>query len=233
MSSKLSLWIPEREYVTIFRNKIMKWYDKHKRIYPWRSTRNAFRLLIAEMMLRRTKADQVKTVYNRLFKEYPNVKFFTEANSKKLSKILYPLGLKWRIASFRQVARQLKKNYKCRVPQTREELKTLPGVGDYVAGAVLSIAYNKKEWIVDSNIVRIFRRYFGIKTTKEGRRNKHVIEIAKRFVSGKNRKKANLALLDFTALICKPTNPRCTACPLINACCYFSRVNVQRKRRLE
>ncbi len=80
------------------------------------------------------------------------------------------------------------------------------------------MAYGKKEWIVDSNIVRLFKRYFGIKTSKEGRRDKHVVEIAKAYASGKDPRKANLALLDFAALICLPRNPKCTLCPLSNAC---------------
>jgi len=174
--------------------------------------------LIAEMMLRRTKADQVKKVYERLFKEYRDIRAMANAKNKKLEQILYPLGLNWRLPSFRLVARELKKKYQCRVPEKRSELMTLPGVGDYVAGAVLSIAYDKKEWIVDSNIVRLFRRYFGIKTSKEGRRDKHVIEIAKIYASGRKPRKANLAVLDFTALVCIPRRPHCEKCPVRRKC---------------
>ena len=228
MSNKIIPWIPEAEYVAIFRSKIIRWYDKHKRIYPWRTTRNPFRVLIAEMMLRRTRADQVKMVYDKLFADYPDIKALSKAGNKKMRKILYPLGLKWRAPAFGMVVREVMEKYKCKVPETRKELKSLPGVGEYVAGAVLSIAYGKKEWIVDSNIVRLFKRYFGIKTSKEGRRDKHVIKMARMYVSCKNPRNANLAILDFTALVCKPRGPQCTLCPLINACCYFPHLNAQR-----
>ncbi|GAH84120.1 unnamed protein product, partial [marine sediment metagenome] len=113
------------------------------------------------MMLRRTKADQVKMVYNQLFTEYPDIETMAKAENEKLEQILYPLGLKWRTSAFSLVVREVKEKYQYRIPETREELTALPGVGEYVAGALLSIAYGKKEWIVDSNIVRLFKRYFG------------------------------------------------------------------------
>jgi len=212
--------IPDRRAINLFRSKIIRWFDKNKRNYPWRETQDPFRVLIAEMMLRRTKADQVKEVYERLLKEYPDVEALAKADSKELEKILYPLGLKWRIPAFGLIAKEVREKYYCKVPETREELTALPGVGEYVAGAVLSTAYNRKEQIVDSNIVRLFRRYFGIKTSKEGRRDKHVIEMSKIYVSGRNPRKANLAILDFTALVCTPRKPDCEKCPLRKRCHY-------------
>jgi len=215
---ELAKEIPSIEDVRILRAKILRWFNRNGRSYPWRETCDPFRVLIAEMMLRRTKADQVKKVYERLFTEYSDIGAMANAQNKKLERILYPLGLKWRLPSFGLVARELRKKYQYQVPETKEELTTLPGVGEYVAGAVLSIAYGKKEWIVDSNIVRLFRRYFGIKTSKEGRRDKHVIEIAKIYASGRKPRKANLGILDFTALICIPRRPHCEKCPVNRKC---------------
>lgn len=214
--------IPSPVKIRSFRTEILQWYNRNKRQYPWRESKDPFKVLIAEMMLRRTKADQVKPVYEQLFAEYPDVKDLAEAENEKIEKILYPLGLKWRTPAFGLVAREVKEKYNCKVPDTREKLTTLTGVGEYVAGAVLSIAYGKREWIVDSNIVRLFRRYFGIKTSKEGRRDKRVVEMAKMYVSYEDPRKANLAILDFTALICTPRNPECKNCPLRKKCLYIS-----------
>ncbi|MBI4595083.1 MAG: hypothetical protein HY730_01745 [Candidatus Tectomicrobia bacterium] len=94
-------------------------------------------------------------------------------------------------------------------------------MGDYVAGAVLSIAYFKKEWIVDGSIVRVFKRYFGIKTSKEGRRDKQVIRIAQEYASTNNARRANLGILDFAALVCTAKNPRHNLCPLQDTCHHF------------
>jgi len=217
MINKLSREILSANSIHLFRNKI---FNRNKRTYPWRETRDPFKVLIAEMMLRRTKADQVKQVYERLFTEYPDVEAMANAEDKKLEQIVYPLGLKWRTPAFGLVAREIREKYHCKIPELREELTALPGVGEYVAGAVLSIAYDKKEWIVDSNIVRLFRRYFGIKTSKEGRRDKHVIRIAKIYASGRSPRKANLAILDFTALVCTPRKPKFEKCTLTTRCHY-------------
>ncbi len=220
MNSKRSSELPPTEEMYSFRNKIMRWFDNNHRDYPWRKTSDPFKVLIAEMMLRRTKADQVKEVYNKLFAEYPDARSMAEAKDKELEQILYPLGLKWRTPAFGLVAREIKERYEYKVPETRDELTTLPGVGEYVAGAVLSVAYGKKEWIVDSNIVRLFKRYFGLKTSKEGRRDKHVIAMARVYSSGRNPRKANLAILDFTALVCTPKSPKCEGCSLNVSCQY-------------
>ncbi|MBL7083864.1 MAG: DNA glycosylase [Candidatus Aminicenantes bacterium] len=220
MMNQLSERVPSVANIRLFRNKLIHWFNRNKRTYPWRETRDPFKVLIAEMMLRRTKADQVKSVYEKLFSEYPDLESLASAENKKLENILYPLGLKWRTPAFGLVAKDVREKYQCKVPETREELSELPGVGEYVAGAVLSVAYGKKEWIVDSNIVRLFRRYFGIKTSKEGRRDKHVIEMAKIYALGRNPRKFNLAILDFTALVCTPKNPKCDKCTLKRNCHY-------------
>jgi A/G-specific adenine glycosylase len=221
MSTEPSKDIPSEESIRQFRNKIIRWFDRNKRKYPWRDTKDPFRILVAEIMLRRTKADQVKSVYEQLFKEYPDAESMAKAGKHKLEKILYHLGLKWRTPSFGLVARKVKEKYQGKVPETREELTSLPGIGDYVAGAVLSIAYGKKEWMVDSNIVRLFKRYFGIKTSKEGRRDRHIIELAKIYVCVRNPRKVNLAILDFSSMICKPINPDCDKCVLKKNCYCF------------
>lgn len=223
MAENHSTVIPSRKEIAVFRRKIMSWFKKNGRFYPWRQTEDPFRILIAEMMLRRTRADQVKPVYERFFNEFPCVESVADADEQKIEQILHPLGLKWRVPALRLVAGELRDKYNCRVPERREELEKLPGVGQYVAGAVLSIGYGKKEWIVDSNIVRLFRRYFGIRTSKEGRRDKPVIDMAKVYVSCKNPGKANLALIDFASLVCRPHKPACNSCCLAENCFYRSR----------
>jgi A/G-specific adenine glycosylase len=220
MVENYSLLIPSRKEIAIFRRRIISWYSKNGRLYPWRKEKDPFKVLVAEMMLRRTKADQVVPVYEKFCREFPDVETLARANQDALEKILHPLGLKWRVPAFPMMAREVVEKYHSRIPDNREQLISLPGVGEYVAGAVLSIAYGKNEWLVDSNIVRIFKRYFGIKTSKEGRRDKHVIEMAKIYVSGKEPGRATMGILDITALICKPGKPECERCPLRIHCHY-------------
>lgn len=212
--------IPSRKTVAIFRRKILVWFKKNSRVYPWRKEKDPFKILVAEMMLRRTRADQVVSVYEEFFKKFPDLEMLAEARQEDLEKILYSLGLKWRVPAFTMMAREVCEKYHSRIPDNRDELISLPGVGEYVAGAVLSIAYGKNEWVVDSNIVRIFKRYFGIRTTKEGRRDKLVIEIARIYASGRDPGRATMGILDISALICKPGKPDCRNCPLKVRCHY-------------
>jgi len=212
--------IPSKKDITFFRRKIISWFKKNGRYYPWREEKDPYKILIAELMLRRTKADQVVPVYKKFLKEFPHVEILANANQCTIDEILYPLGLKWRNSSFIKMARELVEKFNSKVPDNKKELKSLPGVGDYVAGAILLFAYGKKEWVVDNNIVRIFKRYFDIKTSKEARRNKHVIKMAKFYFSGKDIKKAFMGILDITALICKPRKPLCEKC-VLNIKCKF------------
>ena len=213
--------LPTENQIVNFRDKLLKWFVNNKRAYPWRETDDPFKVLIAEIMLRRTKADQVEDVYNKLFSEYPDIIDLVNADDEQLEQIIYPLGLKWRSPTFKMVAKEILARHDGKVPNTRELLLLLPGIGEYVAGAVLSIAYNHQEWLVDSNVVRLFKRYFGISTSKEGRRDKHVIELAKTYVSCDKPREANLAILDFSAVVCTPKNPDCSNCHLSPDCRYY------------
>ena len=204
---------------------LVRWFDKHQRSFPWRNTRNPWRVLIAEMMLQRTKAEQVVEVYQDFFSKYKLPSDVINSSRRKLTKTLHPLGLRWRVANFRAVSLVLENEYNGKVPRTRAKLLQLPGVGEYVAGAVLSIAMNKSEWIVDSNVVRVFKRYYDLQTSKEGRRDRSMIELAKVYARCSNPRNANLALLDFAALVCKPRIPECGTCPLRRTCIYNIKFN--------
>lgn len=217
--------LPTTQEIKDFRKILFRWFNRNKRNYPWRETKDPFRVLIAEMMLQRTKADQVRHVYLKFISNFKTPYDVARTSMRRLNRILYPLGLRWRIKKFKQVSQSIVKNFGGKIPQSRDEISKLPGVGDYVAGIVLSIAFNKKEWIVDSNVVRVFKRYFGISTSKEGRRDRHVIDIAKIYVDCIKPKEANLALLDFAALICIPRKPEHERCPLSVSCNYFQQLN--------
>jgi A/G-specific adenine glycosylase len=221
--SKIEAVLPSRKEIVSFRGILLRWYRKHGRTYPWRENPSAFHVLIAEMMLQRTKANQVVPVYHNFFSNFKTPSDVSTASMRKLNQILYPLGLRWRIKRFKEVSQAILEHFGGKVPESRNEISTLPGVGDYVTGIVLSIAFNKQEWIVDSNVVRVFKRYFGISTSKEGRRDKHVVDLAKIYVACRSPRKANLALLDFAALICTPGNQKHELCPVSPNCYHFQK----------
>lgn len=220
IKNKIEKSVPERERIILLRIKIIDWFRKNERHYPWRETDDPYKILIAEMMLQRTKADQVAGIYNEFIREYKSPEEILRSEKASIIKLLQPLGLNWRFENFIEVSKALVESHNGTVPDNREELKLLPGVGDYIAGIVLSLAFNKNEWVVDSNVVRIFKRYFGMQTTKEGRRDSHVITTAKLFSAESNAKEANLGLIDFGAIICLPKKPKCNECILKCDCEY-------------
>ncbi len=205
------------------RTRLLRWMRSHGRKYPWRETSDAYRVLVAEMLLRRTRADQVRPVYEQFVRQFPNVGDLAKADKRKVMQLLYPLGLYWRAKDVVEMAKTLLRVFGGVVPNRREELRRLPGVGDYVAGAVLSMAMNRREWIVDANVVRLFGRFFGLALSGEGRRHPALISLSKEYSRRSNAPgRANLALIDHAALICKPGLPMCSICPIRGRCRFLT-----------
>jgi A/G-specific adenine glycosylase len=177
--------------------------------------------MIAEFMLQRTKAEQVEPVYKRFLKKYPDVTSLSRARINSVSKFTANLGIHWRAKHFIGAAKYIVKNHKSRFPKKREELLKIPGVGDYVAGAIQAVCFNNAEYVIDSNIARFLNRYHGLNLTGEIRRKKIIIKYAKKLFKIKNQREQFFGILDFTALVCKPIIPLCKTCPLRRKCKYF------------
>jgi A/G-specific adenine glycosylase len=217
-NKKRSERIPSPRQISQFRRRLLKWFAREGRVFPWRQTKNPWHVLVSEVMLQRTRADQVATIYNVVLKTYPTPHSVATSPLRRLRKSLRSLGLPDRVGRFRDLARSIEKDFAGEIPSTRDELTSLPGVGDYIAGAVLSLAQNRKAWIVDVNVVRLFGLYFGVSTAGEARRQKHMIELAGKYANTPAHKKSNWAMLDFAAVICTARNPACSLCPVASNC---------------
>src|SRR5260370_40412 len=191
---------------------------KYTRIYPWRTTDNPFHIMMAELMLRRTQARQVVKVYENFIAKYPDACALAMAPAEEVARSLFSLGLAWRVPAFQQIARALVAQYKGMVPSSYDALVALPGIGDYVASAVCCFAFNQAIIIVDTNTVRVAGRLFGVPTHAESRRRKPVRALLQALLDREDPKSYNYAMLDLAALICTPTNPNCSACPLLSYC---------------
>jgi A/G-specific adenine glycosylase len=202
-------------------NKLLKNHTKYKRDFAWRHNITPYRIMIAEFMLQRTKAEQVEPVYKQFLKEFPNIKTLANAPFKKIVKYTANLGLHKRAKHFINAAKFINKEFNGKIPNTPDELLMIPGVGEYVAGAILTVCFNKKYPVVDSNIARFINRYYGMGLTGEIRRKKEIKRIAGRLFNIRNPGKLLFALIDFTALICKPINPGHDNCILRKNCKYY------------
>src|SRR5215813_9280506 len=143
------------ERCSFFHEQLVAWSAQHGRSFPWRSSSNPYRLLIAEMMLRRTQARQVVPVYEEFLRHYPTPQALASATGAEVERLLRPLGLSWRIPAFRQMAQRVVTEYQGVIPHDREALLSLAGVGEYVADAVRCFAYHEPVALMDTNTVRV------------------------------------------------------------------------------
>jgi A/G-specific adenine glycosylase len=201
-----------------FRRRIRAWGRANVRSFPWRSRRQPYEILVAEMMLRRTQAKQVVPVYERFLLRFPIVGMLAHADDKEVAVLLRPLGLAWRVPSFRAMAREVVSSYDGQVPTDRNSLMALPGVGPYVADAVRCLSLNIPGPIVDTNTVRVAARYFGFPYNAESRRRAAVRVAVSELASRVNARESNLALLDFAAGVCTARAPKCNHCPVSELC---------------
>jgi A/G-specific adenine glycosylase len=201
-----------------FHVSLRSWDAKYRRIYPWRTTRNPFDIMMAELMLRRTQARQVVKIYEDFIAKYPDAHALANAPAEKVELALFSLGLTWRVPAFQQIARALIAQYEGMVPSSYDALVALPGIGDYVASAVCCFAFHQAIIIVDTNTVRVAGRLFGVSTHAESRRRKPIRALLQALLDTEDPALYNYAMLDLAALICSTANPNCPVCPLLSYC---------------
>src|SRR3989442_2444599 len=144
---------------------LLNWFKANKRDFPWRDSfanPDPFVILFTEIMLQRTKADQVVPVYVEFVKRYPSFEALRSASSDEVASLFSQLGLAWRAKNLVNLIRVLEERYRGEIPQTFSALRELPGIGDYVAKAVLCYAFGQSVVPIDTNVVRVVSRLFGI-----------------------------------------------------------------------
>ena len=201
--------------------KILKWYDLNKRSLPWRKNvslkKKQYFTLVSEFMLQQTQVVTVIPYFNRFIKNIPDLKSLSKVPNKKLIKLWEGLGYYSRAQNLKKTAQILTKTFKGRLPSSFEDLKSLPGIGNYTASAILAIAFNKNYIPLDGNIERVLKRYLYLKKDKEIQKN-NLIQKKSIFGSSSRSSDYAQALMELGALICKPTNPLCNQCPISKNC---------------
>ncbi|ADQ42065.1 HhH-GPD family protein (plasmid) [Caldicellulosiruptor acetigenus I77R1B] len=213
-----------------FSTLLLKWWEENKRDFPWRHTNNPYHVLIAEMLLRKTTAQQVAQVYTEFIQKYPSSKVLMNANEDELVKILKPLGMELvRAKLLKKLALAIEKEWKGIIPSQQKDLLKLPGVGKYTANAVLSLIYLEDVPLVDTNFIRVIERVFNVKSSKSrAREDPSIWKFAYELIPKGNSRNFNLAVLDFAALICKAKKPQCSICPLITICIYYHKTKISK-----
>ncbi len=211
---------PDPERLFAIRRRLLEWGERNRRAFPWRETHDPWRILLAEVLLHRTRADQVVPVYRAVVARYPDPAAMARARLRELESAVRSLGLRWRVPLMREMARQIVRRHGGRVPADREALLALPGVSDYIAGAVRALAFQQPDPVLDTNTVRVLGRLFGLPVREGSRRSRRFRDLMALLMAGERPGDLLLSTLDLAALVCRPRDPRCPECPLRDLCTY-------------
>ena len=221
-----------KERTECFSRELITWSKcaGNRRQFAWRETSEPYRILVAELLLRRTNARAVESVYKDLLLRYPSLKRLAFATEADLSELLFSLGLNWRTRNIAELARAVKSGTVKVIPGDLVQLKQLPGVGDYVARAILINAFHARITAIDNNVVRVLCRYFGIRQTDSLRRNAEFQYFGDTLIGEHDPRDFNYALLDLAAGVCTPRTPKCNICPLRKTCSFGKKMNHNQMR---
>jgi len=205
----------------IITNKILNWYDIHKRTLPWRkktsSKKKQYYTLVSEFMLQQTQVATVIPYFNRFIKYIPNLEVLAKFNDQKLIKLWEGLGYYSRVKNLKKTAQIVVKDFNKNLPNNFLDLKSLPGIGDYTASAIMAIAFNKPIIPLDGNIERVLKRYLYLKNENQIQKD-NLVKQKKIFGTSLRASDYAQALMELGALICKPINPYCEQCPISEKC---------------
>lgn len=203
-----------------FKLCLLTWYNHHKRDLPFRHTKDPYKIWLAEIMLQQTTVATVIDYYNRFTRKFPDVASVAHANDSDLLHLWQGLGYYSRVRNFKKACDTIMLKLDGVVPKTYAHLLELPGIGNYTAAAISSIAYNEPVAVVDGNVKRVLARIFSYKkeiSSKEA--NLFFLEKANSLLDKKNPGDFNQAMMELGATVCTPKSPRCPTCPVARFCC--------------
>ena len=205
-----------------FQKDLIEWFYREQRILPWRENKDPYRVWVSEIMLQQTKVDTVIPYFNNFMEKFPNLKSLAEAPEEEVLKAWEGLGYYSRARNLQTAVKEVVENYESVVPNTKEEISKLKGVGPYTAGAVLSIAYGVPEPAVDGNVMRVFSRLHCLEDDIAKSSSRKVFEQAvTKLISHEDPSAFNQAIMELGALICTPTSPKCLLCPVNEHCLAY------------
>ena len=209
----------EKELIKKAREPIIKWYQKNKRELPWRKEKNPYHIWLSEIMLQQTRIEAVKQYYNGFLQELPTIRDLAEVEEDKLLKLWEGLGYYNRARNLKKAAQMIQEKYQGQIPKTYNQLIELPGIGEYTAGAISSIAYDEPQTAVDGNVLRVISRLIGSKKDVLESNTKKVITENLKEIMPKQAGDFNQGLMELGERICLSNGePLCKKCPLQEMC---------------
>jgi A/G-specific adenine glycosylase len=209
----------QRARVARIQRALLDWYDAHRRDLPWRRTRDPYAVWVSEVMLQQTQVATVTAYYEAWMRRFPDVAALARAREDEVLHAWQGLGYYSRARRLLDGARAVVARHGGRVPDNVEELRALPGIGAYSAGAIASIAYGRPEPVVDGNVTRVLTRLFALRgDPARAPLRRELWQRARALLFEPRVSDFNQALMELGATLCAPHEPRCSECPLAAEC---------------
>ncbi len=209
--------------------QLINWFQINKRDLPWRKKRNPYSVWISEIMLQQTQVVTVIPYYLKWIKSLPSIESVSKADEDFLLKLWQGLGYYSRVRNIHKAAKWMVLNHQGQFPKDYQQIINLPGIGNYTAGAISSIAFGKRVVFVDGNVERVLARFFALEEPIEQLRSQKIIwNLAEKLLPKKNIDDFNESLMELGATLCTPTKGFCTECPLGQKCLAFKKNKVNK-----
>jgi len=214
--------------------KILHWYDNNKRVLPWRKQvskkQKQYFTLVSEFMLQQTQVKTVIPYFKNFITKIPDINQLAKVNDKKLMKCWEGLGYYSRARNLKITAKKVVSDFNGILPNNIDDLKRLPGIGEYTSAAILAISFNKPIIPMDGNVERVLKRIFYLQKKKEITKE-NLSKKKKLFGSSERSSDYAQAIMEIGALICKPSNPQCFKCPISSNCFSFKKNDFEIKSK--
>jgi A/G-specific adenine glycosylase len=204
---------------------ILDWYYHHRRNLPWRNTRDPYRILVSEIMLQQTQVDRVVPKYEEFLKRFPSIADLAAAPLSDVLRVWSPLGYNRRARYLHLAARAASQRFGGKLPSSLTDLRSLPGLGRYTAGAVACFAFELRTAVVDTNVRRVLGRV--LHGQRDGLNDSQAWRTAEAALPAEDAYTWNQALMDLGAMICGSEAPKCDACPAATLCLWQAQSGAQ------
>ena len=208
----------ESQNVAALRRKLLAWYEATRRNLPWRHTTDPYAIWVSDIMLQQTRVAAVVERYQEFLARFPTVPSLAQASEQDVLALWSGLGYYRRARMLHKAAQRIAEAHSGQMPKSAAELRTLPGIGAYTAAAVASIAYGERVAVVDGNVERVLCRLSGWEMDGSAAIKRKVAGLAEQLVDPRRPGDFNQAMMELGAIVCLPRNPKCLACPLVEAC---------------
>ena len=218
-SDAIDFCLPDASWNRRFRRSLLTWFRRNARDLPWRRNRDPYRIWISEVMLQQTQVETVKPYFNRFVKRFPRVEVLAKADEQEVLRHWEGLGYYRRARQLHRAAKMICDEYGGQFPRDPDEVRALPGIGRYTAGAILSIAFDAREPIVEGNTLRLYSRLLAYRDDPRATSGQRVLwSFAESVLPRQQTGEFNQALMELGSLVCTPRSPQCDECPVKSLC---------------